>query len=68
MDENITTIILLDETETLGRIKPFHCTFFHFSTPLYTAPPEPLNKNNPIAQPGRQALLSGPKQQKPHNR
>jgi hypothetical protein len=30
MYENITAIILLNKTETLGRIKPLYCTFFHF--------------------------------------
>lgn len=30
MNENITAVVLCDKTKTLGRIKPFYCTLFHF--------------------------------------
>jgi hypothetical protein len=52
MNENITTIILLDKTETLGRIKPLYCTFFHCETPFNYALAEPLNKKYPICSNG----------------
>ena len=30
MDENVRSVILLDEAKALGIVKPLHSTFFHF--------------------------------------
>lgn len=48
MDENIVAVILLDETKTLGSIKPLYSTFFHFELLLQMRLPlEPFNKCAP---------------------
>lgn len=38
MNKNVFTAILCDKTKALCRIKPFHCTFCHFTTPSVLAP------------------------------
>jgi len=38
MDENIRSSVLLDKTKPLGIVKPFYCSFSHFTTPLYWPP------------------------------
>ena len=36
MDENVLTALALDETKTLGGVKPLHCSlFFHRCVPLF---------------------------------
>jgi len=67
MHENIATIILLDKTETLGRIKPFYCTFFHLLTPLYFALLGHLIRKTRLVQAGWQAAFPAPNKEKPHN-
>jgi hypothetical protein len=42
VNEYIGTIVLLDETETLGVIKPFHSAFSHFSSCSFCFPVEPV--------------------------
>jgi len=43
MDENVFATVLCDKAETLCSIKPFNCTFCHFTTPSEPVPMrEPL--------------------------
>ena len=38
MNENVFAAVLSDKAETLCRIKPFNCTFCHFTTPSELVP------------------------------
>lgn len=44
MDENVRSVILLDETKALGIVKPLHRTFFHFHYSFESVRMEPLNR------------------------
>jgi hypothetical protein len=33
VDENVRTVVLLDESKTLCFVEPFNCTLSHFETP-----------------------------------
>ncbi len=54
VDENILARLALDEAETLGCIKPLHCTFFfHYKTSLKKSQPVRIFGILPVAQKNR---------------
>jgi hypothetical protein len=51
VDENILARLALDEAETLGCIKPLHCTFFfHYKTSLKKSQPIQFFVAHPLTQ------------------
>ena len=44
MDENIRSVILLDEAKALGIVEPLHRTFFHFHYSFASVRLEPLDR------------------------
>ena len=68
MDENVRSVILLDETKALGIVKPLHRTFFHFHYSFASVRYGTIRQKDPRSmstlgqQPGFESL-----KKKPHN-